>query len=435
MIDSKHPQYAEKEAQWGRCRHCYQGEDAVKGEGELYLPKLTKQSDDSYNAYRKRTSYYNAVKRTVEGLVGAVMRIDPLIEGVKDEWLEDVTGTGVTAKDFVSYMLAEQVLMGRQGVLVDHDGSRPYLAGYTTEQITNWLDDRIVLREEYRAVDPDDIYASEYKTQYRELVIEEGRYLVRVWRQAKNQVWEVVEEIVPGRRGEAFEDMPFVGISVDGMNLVPEVPPLLGLVDMNLSHYRTSADLEHGRHFTALPTPYVTGVDVDSELSIGAESAWVLPDAASKAGYLEFSGQGLKALDAAMEQKRSMMASLGAQLLEGQKNGVEASETLRLRQNSEMSVLMGAVKAVEGGLEQALNVMTGWEGGAEVSVTLNTDFADTKMIAQDMQALMQAWQSGAISHETFLWNMKRGEVLQAGIEIEEERDRIDMQTGGMETAE
>ena len=432
MIDSKHPRYAEKEAQWGRSRHCYLGEDAVKDEGETYLPKLTKQTDDSYDAYRKRASYYNAIRRTVDGLVGAVMRIDPVIEGVKDEWLEDVTGTGVTVKDFVAYMLREQLLMGRQGVLVDHNGARPYLAGYTTEQITNWLEDRVVLREEYRAVNPNDIYDSEYKTQYRELVIEEGRYLVRIWQQAKNQVWEVAEEITPGRRGEALDDVPFIGVSVDGMNLNPEIPPLLGLADMNLSHYRTSADLEHGRHFTALPTPYVTGVDVDSELSIGAEAAWVLPDSASKAGYLEFSGQGLKALEVAMEQKRSMMASLGAQLLEGQKNGVEASETLRLRQNSEMSVLMGAVKTVEGGLEKALNAMTEWEGGGEVTVTLNTDFADTKMAATDMQALMQAWQSGAISHETFLWNMKRGEILQAGIEVEEERDRIDMQTGIVE---
>ena len=222
---------------------------------------------------------------------------------------------------------------------------------------------------------------------------------------------------------------------MDGFNLNPKAPPLLNLADVNLSHYRTSADLEHGRHFTALPTPYVTGVDVDSELSIGAESAWVLPDSASRAGYLEFSGSGLAALDTAMEQKRSMMASLGAQLLEGQKNGVEATETVKLRQNSEASVLMRTVKSVEEALSKSLNMMSEWEGGPEITVSLNTDFADSVIGSQDMVALMGLWQSGAISHESLLWNMKRGEVIPPDVSIEEERDRIDVQMGAMDDLE
>ena len=429
MIESRHPQYKSLVQQWKRCRNCYQGEDAVKAQGTDYLPKLSRQSDDSYFAYRQRASFFNAVKRTVDGLTGAVMRLNPVIENGNDEWTKDITGTGVHLNDFVFYLLSEQILMGRQGILVDHNGDRPYLTGYTTEQIPNWMDDRIILKEEYRKTNPDNFYASEYETQYRELLEEDGKYLVRIWKKNAEQVYKVAEEILPSQRGKTLSSIPFIGLSVDGINLKPEVPPMLGLADMNLSHYRTSADLEHGRHFTALPTPYVTGVDAESELSIGAESAWVLPDPSSRAGYLEFSGQGLRALETAMDQKRSMMASLGAQLLEGQKAGVEASETLRLRQNSEMSALMKAVKTVESGLNHAFEYMTEWEGGNQISVSINTDFSDTKIAPQVMTALMQAWQSGAISHETFLWNLKRGEILPSGVEIEDERDRINLQAG------
>ncbi len=432
MIESRHPQYKSLVQQWKRCRNCYQGEDAVKAQGTDYLPKLSRQSDDSYFAYRQRASFFNAVKRTVDGLTGAVMRLNPVIENGNDEWTKDITGTGVHLNDFVFYLLSEQILMGRQGILVDHNGDRPYLTGYTTEQIPNWMDDRIILKEEYRKTNPDNFYASEYETQYRELLKEDGKYLVRIWKKNAEQVYKVAEEILPSQRGKTLSSIPFIGLSVDGINLKPEVPPMLGLADMNLSHYRTSADLEHGRHFTALPTPYVTGVDAESELSIGAESAWVLPDPSSRAGYLEFSGQGLRALETAMDQKRSMMASLGAQLLEGQKAGVEASETLRLRQNSEMSALMKAVKTVESGLNHAFEYMTEWEGGNQISVSINTDFSDTKIDPQVMTALMQAWQSGAISHETFLWNLKRGEILPSGVEIEDERDRINLQAGIIE---
>jgi hypothetical protein len=42
---------------------------------------------------------------------------------------------------------------------------------------------------------------------------------------------------------------------------------------------------------------------------------------------------------------------------------------------------------------------------------------------------MGAWQSGAISHETFLFNMKRGEILDPDVSIEDERDRIEVQVG------
>tara|TARA_R110000787_G_scaffold49614_7_gene118786 strand:- start:998 stop:2305 length:1308 start_codon:yes stop_codon:yes gene_type:complete len=427
-INSKHPHYNERESQWARCRDTYDGEDAVKSKKHDYLPKLSRQSEDSYAAYVKRASFYNAIKRTIQGLTGAVMRIEPMVEGANDDWLDDITTTGVSLNNFIHYMLTEQLLCGRQGILVEHDGTRPYLTGYSTEQITNWMDDRIILMEKYRAVNPNDIYDSKYEIQYRELVMEDSTYSVNLWREEDGK-WKLVEEIFPSNRGSGLGEIPFIALSVDGSNLSPESPPLLGLADINLSHYRTSADLEHGRHFTALPTPYVTGVDVDSELTIGAESAWVLPDSASRAGYLEFSGQGLGALEVAMEQKRSMMASLGAQLLEGQKNGVESSETLKLRQNSETSVLMRSVKAVEGALEDALNKMAEWNGGGQVTVTLNTDFSDTALNPQEMTALMGLWQSGAISHESLLWNMKRGEVLPPDTDIEEEIDRVDIQTG------
>jgi len=39
---------------------------------------------------------------------------------------------------------------------------------------------------------------------------------------------------------------------------------------------------------------------------------------------------------------------------------------------------------------------------------------------------MGAWQSGGISHETFLWNMKRGEILPPDTSIEDEKSLIDV---------
>ena len=428
-IESTHPLYRETSNKWSRVRDSFLGSDAIKQKGEIYLPKLGSQDKDEYEAYVLRAMYVNAIKNTVQGLVGAVMRIDPLINAPDRilELSEDITGTGVSLNDFISNMLSEQLLMGRQGVLIDRTEDRAYLSGYTTEQMTNWMQDNIVLKETYVAHDINDAYEMTFEVQYRELMIDEdGKYLVRIWRE--NTGWNVWNEIYPTKVGQALDMIPFVALSGNELNLNPTQPPLMSLVDTNLSMYRTSADLEHGRHFTALPTPYVTGIDGDSELRIGSGSAWILPDSSSKAGYLEFTGQGLTALEKAVEEKRSIMASLGASLLQNQKTGVESAESVRLRQNSEASVLVGAVLSVQEGIAKALSIMAEWEGvSGDIEVTLNTDFADTKINSQDLVALMGAWQSGAISHETFLHNMKKGEIIPDDVSVEDEKDRIDMQ--------
>ena len=428
-IESKHPLYLETENKWTRVRDSFLGSDKVKSQGEVYLPKLSSQDKDQYTSYVMRAMYVNAIKNTVQGLVGAVMRIDPVIKAPDRilELTQDITGTGVSLNDFISNMLSEQLLMGRQGILIDRTEDRAYLSGYTTEQMTNWMDGVIVLKETYVSHDINDVYDMTYEVQYRELMIDEdGKYLVRIWRE--NTGWNVWNEIYPTKVGQALDEIPFVALSGNELNLNPTQPPLLSLVDTNLSMYRTSADLEHGRHFTALPTPYVTGIDGDSELKIGSGSAWILPDSSSKAGYLEFTGQGLQALEKAVEEKRSIMASLGASLLQTEKSGVESAEAVRLRQNSETSVLVGAVLSVQEGIAKALSFMAEWEGvSGDIEVELNTDFSDTKISAQDLTALMGAWQSGGISHETFLHNMKKGEVLPNDVSVEDEKDRIDMQ--------
>ena len=428
-IESKHPLYIETENKWTRVRDSFLGSDKIKSQGEVYLPKLSSQDKDQYTAYVMRAMYVNAIKNTVQGLVGAVMRIDPVIKA-PDRILElsqDITGTGVSLNDFISNMLSEQLLMGRQGILIDRTEDRAYLSGYTTEQMTNWMDGVIVLKETYVSHDINDVYDMTYEVQYRELMIDEdGKYLVRIWRE--NTGWNVWNEIYPTKVGQALDEIPFVALSGNELNLNPTQPPLLSLVDTNLSMYRTSADLEHGRHFTALPTPYVTGIDGDSELKIGSGSAWILPDSSSKAGYLEFTGQGLQALEKAVEEKRGIMASLGASLLQTEKSGVESAEAVRLRQNSETSVLVGAVLSVQEGIAKALSFMAEWEGvSGDIEVELNTDFSDTKISAEDLTALMTAWQSGGISHETFLHNMKKGEVIPNDVSVEDEKGRIDLQ--------
>jgi len=186
---------------------------------------------------------------------------------------------------------------------------------------------------------------------------------------------------------------------------------------VNLSHYRSSADLEHGRHFTALPTPYIVGADPDEDpnvpLMIGSGTAWMLP-AGAHPGLLEFNGQGLKHLENALVEKQELMVQLGARMLETQKRAAETAEALRLRQAGDSSVLAIVADTASRGLQRALDWLVDWAGvpgAGTVRVKLNDDFFDTRMGPSELQALVKAWQEGAIAFTDLHANLVRGEVI------------------------
>ena len=75
--------------------------------------------------------------------------------------------------------------------------------------------------------------------------------------------------------------------------------------------------------------------------------------------------------------------------------------------------------------------------GEQVLIELNTDFSTKGLSAQDIQAVVSAWQAGAISRDTMTDLFRRGEVLPEGRSVEEEErlishseGRIDKGNGG-----
>ena len=56
----------------------------------------------------------------------------------------------------------------------------------------------------------------------------------------------------------------------------------------------------------------------------------------------------------------------------------------------------------------------------QVRYELNTDFEAGMLGAKELQALVSAWQSGAISRDTLLHNLRAGEVLPPARTNEEE---------------
>jgi hypothetical protein len=442
-VNTTHPLYDEKITQWKRIRHALEGSDAIKNAGELYLPKLADQSDDEYNAYKLRANWYGATARTVEGLSGVVMRKDPVVElpGKISDRANEITADGVDLAEFSKIVISELTSLGRYGILVDRsvDGAKAYLAGYIAETIINWKVnnkgqlERVVLEEIVHEQDEKDYFKIVEILQYRELFLDSGNYAVNIWRKNKKGSFEISSTLTPTNRSKRLDYIPFIFVSTKGTGIKIVRPPLLDLVDINISCYMQSADLEHGRHFTALPTPWVAGGmrqtkdNVDRQLRIGSTTAWLL-DEGAQAGFLEFKGDGLGSLERGIESKKEEMAILGARLLQSPKKAAETAEKAKIDTNAEGSVLSSVATSASSGIRKALEMLAGWEGiTGEIIFELNKDFLPFEISPQLLTALMQQVQANLISYDTYFAALQRGELIDPEKTPEDEQDLIEDQ--------
>lgn len=437
-INSQHPLYVANMARWKRCRDCYEGEDAVKEAGMAYLPKIDpSQSDAEYRAYKQRAPYYEAVARTVDGFVGAISRkphhiqLPDSLAGLRANATADQT----TLDDFIKRLCSETLLMARGAIVVDIDDNSqmPYLAFYPAEAILNWGQDWVMLLETIYEPSPKDPYQQSPCLRIRHMRLKNGCYFVELWQQKANplggQEWEMVAQAMPTKRGVALTELPFFWLSTAGNGSCVAKPPLLGLVNTSLSHYRSAADLEHGRHFTALPTLYLSGVTDDNPVCVGAGAVIKLADPAAKAGYAEFTGQGLQSLETALTTKEQQMAMLGASIIAAGRKGVEAAETARIRVSGENSLLLGVVSTIEQALGAALNFAAAWVASTqssddEVVIRLNRDFVDQQLDSQSLLGLLSAVQAGKLSLEDFLFALQQAELLRPQTDIEAEAKKL-----------
>ncbi|OGB23343.1 MAG: hypothetical protein A3I66_01370 [Burkholderiales bacterium RIFCSPLOWO2_02_FULL_57_36] len=463
-VQNPHIDYAAMAGKWKRCRDVAAGQDAVHAAQEEYLPKLKEQTPTDYEAYVTRAIFYNATWRTIAGLLGMLYRKPPTIdvpESVKP-LLEDVTMNGVPFHVFSQKVAEESLSVGRVGVLVDYPMAspemtladaaelnlRPTMCMYKSESIINWRTRRVnnktvlcLVVLAFKYVEQVDEFEEKSENRFRVLDLDPttgDTYRMRVFTVDDKGNNILLETSVPLMGSKPLDFIPFTFIGVDDITPDVDEPPLIDLVDLNLSHYRTTADYEHGCHFTGLPTAVVSGYSpkTDDEgrpiekLYIGSQSAWVFTDPNAKASFLEFTGQGLGALERNLDRKEAQMAILGARMLEGQKKAAEAAETAGIHRSGENSVLSSAAQTLSIGLKKSLETFCLWGGAnAEVTFELNRDFFPMPMDYRMLKELVNALQKGGISFETFFENLKKGEVISSTITMEEEQTRIKMGPG------
>ena len=496
-VGGKHELFKKMEPMWTKQRDAIEGEDAVKGKGTTYLPKLSGQSEvqvggvvkdvplETYAAYKGRAVWLPATARTVEGMSGLIMRKDPDLSWPEAQMpmLEDVGRELESFDELTNVTLGEVIGIGRYGHLVDmpenpFGDEEPFVSQYMGETIVDWdlveIDGRkktgMVELVEFIDSEPDKNGKKKKIEQRRRLILgvpmpetdqeqeiveKEGMesflllfgltmsdfekgpvYFQELWQevegrdQSSTDRFVRISVVVPRLPGGApWREIPWTFFNPLSTKAKPEKPPLADLTGLNYSHYRNSADLEHGAHFTALPQPWAAGWDFKGNpMYIGSATAWVTKEPNAKAGYLEFTGAGLGFLKELMSDKKKDMAAAGARLLEepSPASGAEAAETVKMRHSGEHSVLSRISRATSEGLTHTLKFIAMFKAmdPDKVGIRLNLDFGVQTLPPEALKAYMEAVINGHMSWNSLFWLMKKHELIPDNIDEEAEMIRI-----------
>uniref|UniRef100_A0AB74UI35 DUF4055 domain-containing protein n=1 Tax=Caulobacter phage BL57 TaxID=3348355 RepID=A0AB74UI35_9VIRU len=482
-----HPEYQHWRPEWTKLRDVLAGQREIKRKGEAYLPAMKGADGDDYKIYLERATFFNMLAQTRDGMTGMVFRRDPAIKNLPPKFKDAVrrfAKDGSSHANFAKAVLAEQAGVGRFGVMVDvteapRKGGVPssYAIGYTAENILDWdevvdiagfyVPSRVLLREFVRDLrwktDIEPLTTAQarkaraaalakgassnplvrqtartlggysYITVYRELKLEEIEWPSGEVKPAYVQyLYEEdpestpIARVVPTVRGLPLDFIPFKFFGSTGNTADVEKPPLLDICDLNLSHYRTYAELEYGRLFTALPVYYAPGTDSEGtgEYHIGPNMVWEVPQG-SEPGILEYTGAGLKALETALSDKERQIAAIGGRLMAGASKSVsESNNQTALREANEQSLLLNIIDACEAGMTDVVRWWLMWrdvplEDTLDLRYEINTDFLSTPIGAREMRAIQLMANDGLLPDEVFYDYMRKAEVIPSEWTFEE----------------
>lgn len=441
------------------------GPHAVKAKKETYLPKPdptnnTPENNERYKQLIQRAMLLGATGQTLEALIGQVFDKEPSTAFPPGlEFLEqDSDGQNLPFEDLAREGLRGVLKQGRSGFFVDYpevqgpapvtkadqvaNKLQPVVHYYDSKSIVNWrltanVLTTVVLKEDY--VKEDDGFQPKTETQYRVLKMVGKVYTVEIWRKEKTE-WKVFQSKIPvASNGTPLEFIPFIFAGWRNNKPTPDPIPLEPLAELELGHYRNSADLEENAHICGQATPVFAGLSEDwvknamkNEVRLGSRAAIPLPEGGS-AMLLQATETNLP--KTCMEMKETQMAKIGARLVEPSGGGRTATEAA-LEASAEKSVLAAAATNVSRALESVIKAAAVYAGveipeqskdaqEAVLAYELNTDFSIARMSPEERQVLMAELQGGGIAFEEYRWNL-----LKAGVAyLDDEKAKAAIEAG------
>lgn len=459
-VSTQHPDYSKYLPIWTQTRDAVRGSVAIKEKKHQYLPVPDNDSGDErkgtetvrYRQYMKRALFTNFTGRTKNALVGAAFRKDPIIELSDDlEYLaEDATGDGLSLTQLAKDELSNLLETGRSILLVDYPQTdenvtiedvrrmnlRASIIPYTAEQVINWKSDVVegqrklvacTIAENY--LEPLDEFDHTKKIQYRVLRLRPDGYTQQIYREEE----PFTTEFYPKRAdGSNWQEIPLMFIGSKNNDSTIDDAPLSDIAEVNLAHFRNSADYEESCFLVGQPTLFIThSLSVEQfkqfnpqGIKLGSRAGHVLGETGS-ATLLQANENQL--VMRAMEAKEQQMVAIGARIITDRADR-ETAEAARIRFASENSVLGDVV----GNLSDALTKCVEWVGefmgvdAGDSRFIVNREFYDRDVDPQMLMSMVTLLDRDIIAEKDIFDRLKSGGLVNPERSLDDVRDEAGM---------
>lgn len=451
---SSHPDYKHYLTSWQKIRHCQAGEDSVKALGKDFLPSMGSMTDKEYKDFVARATFHNMVGPTVGAYTGKLFRRKPNISNIParlEDKLETISRDGESLRSFMESVVDEQSSVGRAGILVDIGAAdttnpNPYLCLFHAENITNWgtvvINGRKVLSKvELREITQEDEMdkhgntITKNVTRYRKLVLEDGVYKQYLYKTGTGATPSKVDSmklepgfpVTPTISGKPFDYIPFFFAGAKTNTPDVDKPTVSDIANLNISHYRSYAQLEHGLFYTGMPIYYSQvsgGASDEVKYKIGPSTVWEVGQNCTP-GILEFNGHGLGFIQNSLDIKEQQIATVGGRMLGVRGQAVSESDNqLQMKEENEATVLWSIANRLDEAMTKAVRVWAEWNLATKaevkkITIELNKDFMLDGIGARELRAIQAMYQDGIIPIEVFYDYMRKSEVIPDYIDLEE----------------
>jgi len=437
--------YDQMSVKWEMLHDLLGGTFAMRTAGTKWLPQEPKELDPVYNLRLERSFLYEAFANTVDRLVSKPFSRPVTWEGIPDS-LEnlttDIDANGSTLTQFVKDLFEKGLIYGMTHVLVDFSksipdatiadekslGTRPVLVHVTPPNLLGWRTETDLSGQTVLT----DVRIREIRTEpegnFGDKEVEYIRHLTRtdytLYRKNEQGEYVIVEQ-----GSHTFGRVPLLTYYVERTGFLQADPPLEALCHLNIAHWQSMSDQRNILRFARAGILFASGFQEDEldDIVIGPNSFVETQASEANLRYVEHSGKAIGAGAADIASLEERMEVLGLQpLIERTAKSTATGKVLD--EEKTMSSIQAWIRSLEDLIESAITLAAEYMKATltDLSIDIFNDFGVGSKGVDEIGQLtkMRELTPPQISHETFLNEMRRRNVLLDTLDIEEEIQRV-----------
>lgn len=440
---------------WNLVKSLRAGTNAMRAQGQTFLPKEPKEKLAKYKSRLARTFLFNAYDEAIKTVskkpFSKEVVIDGDEEGDKGEFISrikyDVDKEGRSITQFAHDIYESAVDMGMVSILVDFSNItdeqgnplklslqrerdldvRPCFVQVPRDAILGFREDpeqagrltQIRILEEKS--EPDGEFGECIVQYVRVIETDMWRLYRRVTAEGARVSGDNWDKVAEGEN--TIGEIPLVNIYFNRKGFMKAEPCLESLAWLNLQHYQSSSDQNNILRFARTGTFFGSGFtsdEIKTEMTVGVDNMIKSSNPDAKLGVVEFSGAAIEAGSNDLKQIEDRMETLGHQPL------IEpASLATGIVVNDKKTTTQAQawVRNLENGILHAYNFAYKWyqqEIPEDFKVEIFSDFAADIQTDSSMEVVFKAHEKGIITDRTLGDELQRRDLISSKVDMEDE---------------